>query len=97
MKKSKLVALIILLILIPMIAVITYFSPISKASSFVYQYGVTNGGPPFVTNIDGKQTQKCIVHKLEDHFGHLGDLHSKVQKHVICQQGLHMHSDNVVL
>lgn len=57
MKKSKLVALIILLILIPMIAVITYFSPISKASSFVYQYGVTNGGPPFVTNIDGKQTE----------------------------------------
>ena len=57
MKKSKLLALIILLILIPMIAVITYFSPISKASSFVYQYGVTNGGPPFVTNIDGKQTE----------------------------------------
>ena len=40
-----------------MIAVLAYLSPISQASSFVYQYNVTNGAPPFVTNIDGKDTE----------------------------------------
>lgn len=57
MKRFKLLALIITAILIPMIAVLAYLSPISQASSFVYQYNVTNGAPPFVTNIDGKDTE----------------------------------------
>lgn len=57
MKRFKLLVLIITAILIPMIAVLAYLSPISQASSFVYQYNVTNGAPPFVTNIDGKDTE----------------------------------------
>ena len=57
MKRFKLLALIITAILIPMIAVLAYLSPISQASSFVYQYNVTNGAPPFVTNIDGRATE----------------------------------------
>ena len=57
MKRFKLLALIITAILIPMIAVLAYLSPISQASSFVYQYGVTNGAPPFVTTIDGRSTE----------------------------------------
>lgn len=57
MRRFKLLALIITAILIPMIAVLAYLSPISQASSFVYQYNVTNGAPPFVTNIDGKDTE----------------------------------------
>ncbi len=57
MKRFKLLALIITAILIPMIAVLAYLSPISQASSFVYQYNVTNGATPFVTNIDGKDTE----------------------------------------
>lgn len=57
MKRFKLLALIITAILIPMIAVLAYLSPISQASSFVYQYNVTNGAPPFVTNIDGKDNE----------------------------------------
>ena len=57
MRRFKLLALIITAILIPMIAVLAYLSPISQASSFVYQYNVTNGAPPFVTNIDGRATE----------------------------------------
>ena len=57
MKRFKLLTLIITAILIPMIAVLAYLSPISQASSFVYQYGVTNGAPPFVTTIDGRSTE----------------------------------------
>ena len=57
MKRFKLLLIILIAILIPMIATLTYLSPISNASSFVYQYGVTNGAPPFVTKIDGVDTE----------------------------------------
>lgn len=57
MKRFKLIAFITTAILIPIIAVLAYLSPISQASSFVYQYGVTNGAPPFVTTIDGRSTE----------------------------------------
>lgn len=57
MRKSKLLVLLIIAMLIPIITVLAYLSPSAEASSFVYQYNVTNGAPPFVTNIDGKDTE----------------------------------------
>ena len=57
MKRLKILLITLIGILVPMIATLTYLSPISNASSFVYQYGVTNGAPPFVTNIDGVPTE----------------------------------------
>ena len=56
MKRFKIFALLVVAIIIPMIAVLTYLSPMAQASSFVYQY-VGNNAPPFVTNIDGKSTE----------------------------------------
>ena len=56
MKRFKIFALLVVAIIIPMIAVLTYLSPMAEASSFVYQY-VGNNAPPFVTNIDGKSTE----------------------------------------
>ena len=57
MKRLKILLITLIGILVPMIATLTYLSPISNASSFVYQYGVTNGAPPFVTDIDGVPTE----------------------------------------
>lgn len=56
MRKSKLLVLLIIAMLIPIIAVLAYLSPISEASSFSYQY-TTSNAPPFVTTIDGKSTE----------------------------------------
>ncbi len=56
MKKSKLLVLLIIAMLIPIVTVLAYLSPISEASSFTYQYSASNS-PPFVTTIDGKRTE----------------------------------------
>lgn len=56
MRKSKLLVLLIIAMLIPIITVLAYLSPISEASSFNYQY-TTSTAPPFVTTIDGKSTE----------------------------------------
>lgn len=56
MKKSKLLVLLIIAMLIPIVTVLAYLSPISEASSFTYQYSASNS-PPFVTTIDGKSTE----------------------------------------
>ena len=56
MKKYKVLSIIIIAILLPMIAILAYFAPISEASSFSYSYS-SLGSPPFVTNIDGKPTE----------------------------------------
>ena len=66
MKKFKLYALLTLII-IPIISVLIYLSPISIASSFTYQYNPSvNNWPPFVANIDGRnQTVYCSEHGAE--------------------------------
>ena len=62
MKRSKLIMLLGLLIIVPMIVVLTYLSPISQASSFLYEYDGTNL-PPFTTVIDGREQEVyCSQH-----------------------------------
>lgn len=56
MRKSKLLVLLIIAMLIPIITVLAYLSPSAEASSFNYQYTASTA-PPFVTTIDGKSTE----------------------------------------
>lgn len=56
MKRFKLLVLLIIAMLIPIITVLAYLSPSAEASSFNYQYTASTA-PPFVTNIDGKDTE----------------------------------------
>ena len=55
MKKNKVLSLLVIAILLPMIIVLAYFTPVSEASSFSYSFS-TLGSPPFNTTIDGKAT-----------------------------------------
>lgn len=56
MKRSKLLLVLIIAMLIPIVTVLAYLSPVSEASSFNYQYTASTA-PPFVTTIDGRSTE----------------------------------------
>ena len=55
MKRLRNIILAISIIL-PMIITLMYFSTISTASSFTYNYD-RNGAPPFTTTINGRSTE----------------------------------------
>ena len=56
MKKSKIMMLLIIAVIIPMITVLAFLTPTSNAATFSYEFS-RDGTPPFITSIDGIETE----------------------------------------
>ena len=56
MKKSKIMMLLIIAVIIPMITVLAFLTPTSNAATFSYEFS-RDGTPPFITSIDGVETE----------------------------------------